>query len=109
MDDDLAHMVEVLALALQHDPLGRYFQLDTYGLPTSHPIDYHQSRRWFSDLVTLLQREGSILAGLHDGGAVSVWLPPQMTNLAGSDSKKHPSFTSKSIADEEALSTEAKK
>lgn len=56
MEDDLAHTVEVLALALQHDPLGRYSQLDTYGLSNFRPTDYHQSRRQFSDLVTLLRR-----------------------------------------------------
>lgn len=123
MDDDLAHTIEVLALALQHDPLGRYFQLDTYGLPNSHPMDYHQSRRWFSDLVTLLWREGAICMmavrcrcgktyQFHHATSAKLIdnrLPPEMMNIADADNKKHPFLPSKSIADEEALANEAKK
>lgn len=36
-------------------------------------------------------------------------LPPQMTNLAGSGSKRHSFLSSKNIADKEALATEAKR
>lgn len=69
----LEHTVDVLARALLHDPLGRYFQLDTYGLPNSFRIDSDQSHRWFRDLVTCLQSEGAIMTQLQHGGAVSVW------------------------------------
>lgn len=71
--NDLQHTVDVLARALHDDPLGRYFQLDTYGLPNSTTIDLEQSRRWFTDLISRDQAQGAVLIRLQDGGAVSVW------------------------------------
>lgn len=70
---DLEYTVDILARALQHDPLGRYLQLDTYNLSNSTIIDLEQSRRWFYDLVSSLQCEGAVMTRLHVDGAVSVW------------------------------------
>lgn len=71
---NLDHTVDVLARALLHDPVCRYLQLDTYGLPNSSRLDGGQSHRCYHGLVLSLQKEdGAILAQLQDGGAVSVW------------------------------------
>jgi hypothetical protein len=65
--------MDVIATAMQHDPVARYFQLDAYSLPTSSTITLNQSKRFFHDILEPLYDAGAIFVETRDHGGVAVW------------------------------------
>jgi len=73
---DPDRVIDVLAAAMQHDPVARYFQLDAYDLPNSSVISLQQSNRFFHDLLESVYDAGATFTETRDSGGVSVWCPP---------------------------------
>jgi hypothetical protein len=70
---DPDRVIDVIAVAMQNDPVARYFQLDAYNLPNSTVINRQQSSRFFHDILEPLYEAGATFSETKESGGASVW------------------------------------
>jgi alpha/beta superfamily hydrolase len=70
---DPNRVMEIIAAAMQLDPVARYFQLDAYNLPNTTAITLQQSNHFFHDLLESLYDANAIFVETREPGGAAVW------------------------------------